>query len=212
MAVEREMLKECELVLGFDEVGRGALAGPVGVGVVAVTRRTLPIPQRLADSKLLSAAIREGLVQDLHAWVAGHAMGTASAAEIDALGIMRALRLAAERAFAALDLRGITTAAIVDGPFDWLSRPEISPESPGAIVTSQVVTKVKADQSCASVAAASVLAKVTRDLLMSNLSVTHPGYFWEANKGYGTMEHRAAIARLGPTDEHRQSWKLLPVD
>ena len=196
-------------VAGTDEVGRGALGGPVSAGVVVVDERTRRVPTGLRDSKLLTAAAREALVPRIERWAVASAVGHASAAEIDALGILAALRLAGERALHALELE--PAVIVLDGNYDWFCRPAAAPHSPRAAAPERVVLRVKADLTCASVAAASVLAKVARDALMREMALTHPEYGWEINKGYATPEHLAALREHGPCVQHRRSWRL-PVD
>ena len=140
-------------------------------------------------------------------WSCCWAIGHASAAEIDEIGILRALRLAGERAIAQLALR--PELIVLDGNYDWLTRPERSACSPTAVEPEQVQLKVKADLACASVAAASVIAKVARDRLMVELAGSYPSYGWHSNKGYAAPEHRAALVEVGPCEQHRRSWRLL---
>jgi ribonuclease HII len=210
------------VVAGCDEVGRGALAGPVSVGMVTLDRTVLTdteqgVPAGLRDSKLLRPSAREALVPRICHWASGYAVGHASAAEIDELGILRALRLAGERAIQALVVP--PDLILLDGSYDWLTRPAPVPASrvpasrmsaSGAHDTSpRVELRVKADVTCASVAAASVLAKVERDRQMVELAGTYPGYGWEGNKGYGSPGHRRALREIGPCVEHRRSWQLV---
>ena len=203
------------VVVGIDEVGRGALAGPVSVGVVAVTRCEL-WPEGLADSKELTAARRESIAVALADFGVARAIGHASAIEIDDRGINGALRLAGTRALAALADAGCEPDAILlDGRHDWLSPPaltllEIEGETIGdpAPASAPIRMVIKGDGLCASIAAASVLAKVERDALMRAAHVEHPEYGWDGNKGYGAQEHLDAIRELGPTAWHRVSWKL----
>lgn len=194
------------VVAGSDEVGRGPLAGPVTVGVVSVDASTGRPPPGLRDSKLLSPPAREALVPRIGAWAVACAVGHASAAEIDELGIMRALRLAGERALAALAVP--PDLVLLDGNYDWYRRPPPTARSPLAEGPSRVELRVKADLACASVAAASVVAKVARDRLMEELAAAYPAYGWHANKGYGTADHLVALRALGPCAEHRRSWRL----
>ena len=194
-------------VVGIDEVGRGALAGPVSVGVVVVDAGTGPVPAGLTDSKALTAPARERLQPLVMDWCLAWAVGHASAQEIDAMGIVAALRTAALRALAALPMP--CDAAILDGSHDWLSSGG-DLFSPG-IDTPAVTMRVKADLTCASVAAASVLAKVVRDQHMVALDAAYPGYGFAGHKGYGSTSHRAAIRALGPSVEHRRTWTLLPA-
>jgi ribonuclease HII len=190
-------------VAGVDEVGRGALAGPVAVGVVIVDRATAEPPEGLADSKMLSARRREELVPLIETWCVAGAVGWTEAREIDEVGIVAALGIAASRALARLSTPPPTV--ILDGNHDWLS-PAIAAFGPDV---ASVETIVGADGACASVSAASVLAKVARDRLMVDLDASLPGYGWSANKGYGSRTHREAIVRLGPTEHHRHSWRLV---
>ncbi|MPV38210.1 ribonuclease HII [Georgenia subflava] len=210
------------LVAGMDEVGRGALAGPVSVGVAVVGATTSRrMPKGLADSKLLSAQAREDLVAPVRRWCAGWAVAHASPAEIDEIGIIAALRLAGRRALAELAGAGLVPGIVIlDGVHDWLSEPAqtelFAPQLPDVLVpgtgeevaTPPVRTQVKADASCAVVAAASVLAKVTRDSLMVGLDPEHPQFGWAGNKGYSSAEHVAALAEHGACELHRRSWRL----
>lgn len=226
LRVEKTLIREdgAVLVAGCDEVGRGALAGPVTVGIVLVDGDVRRVPAGLSDSKLLTPARREQLVPLIGRWCRSSAVGHASPQEIDAFGLTRALRLAGLRALAGLrdasDL-GEPDVLLLDGSFDWLSaRPAPEPDpglwdiEPGpepewpAVVVPPVVTKVKADLTCASVAAASVLAKTTRDAMMRELASAHPVFGWDENKGYASDQHREALRRHGPCEHHRQTWRL----
>jgi ribonuclease HII len=133
----------------------------------------------------------------------------ASAHEIDEIGIMAALRLAGQRALAAVPLA--PDHVLLDGNHDYISEPEqpalFGQLSPLCTVP-PVTTMVKADVRCAGVAAASILAKTARDLLLVELHDQHPEYGWADNKGYGAPDHLEALARLGPTPHHRVSWRL----
>lgn len=212
VAVERSLLcGSVRTLAALDEVGRGALAGPVTVGAVLIGRDTGDAPAGVRDSKLLSAGARQRLVEPIRAWAAGCGLGHASAAEIDQVGIMAALRLAGLRALA--ELRCLPDIVMLDGTVDFLTGPAgglagQTVATGGVIPGGLVVTRAKADRDCASVAAASVLAKVARDALMTDLAGRFPAYEWERNKGYGTADHTAAIIRWGPCDEHRRSWRL----
>lgn len=203
-----------DLVVGFDEVGRGALAGPVMVGAAALRPRALnEIPARLADSKLLTQKRREAMFEGLGQWVDAWAVGSATNQEIDAWGISHALGIAALRALAKVEAAvGAQPhiSGILDGPNDYILRNVSTFDAPALPVVPTMVTQVKADQTCASVAAASVLAKVTRDRLMEEYGALpqYAAYGWEHNKGYGSAAHRAAIVASGPCDLHRVSWHL----
>lgn len=220
--LELALLADHELVGGLDEVGRGALAGPVSVGLAVVSRSTADsFPPGLADSKQLSPSRRRALVGPCRGWLADHAVAHASPTEIDALGIVGALRLAGRRALAEVASRGrAPDIVILDGASDWLSAPEPDPTAASderaqaastgrpdaAASTPPVRTEVKADARCAVVAAASVLAKVERDALMAALP--DPGYDWAANKGYAAPAHVQALRALGACEQHRLSWRL----
>ena len=210
LKLERDLLASDRVaVAGCDEVGRGSLGGPVSVGMVVVDAATRP-PTGLRDSKLLPPAARESLVPRICSWSRCWAIGHASAAEIDEFGILRALRLAGERALDSLEVR--PDLVLLDGNYDWFTRPERSRGSPTSVEPEQVTLKVKADLTCASVAAASVVAKVARDRLMVELSRSYPWYAWQSNKGYAAPEHRATLVDIGPCDQHRRSWRLLVSD
>lgn len=208
LEVERKWLADGHaLVAGADEVGRGALAGPVSAGIVVLDHAD-PAPEGLRDSKLLSAAQREALVPAIEAWATAWAVGHATAAEIDRWGIMPALRLAGERALASL--AALPEIVLLDGDHDWFHRPFRLDVSPLADAAPTVELRVKADLECASAAAASVLAKVARDRLMTELAVEHPAYGWEENRGYASDAHRNALLVHGPCEQHRRTWRLLP--
>lgn len=189
------------LVIGCDEVGRGAIAGPVAVGLCVVDATVGPVPIGLKDSKLLSEKRREAIAPLAAQWVLFSAVGTASAQEVDGVGIIAALGLAGKRALVMLHEQGAAIrdgAVLLDGSHDWLTSALASPL--------RVITRVKADRDCASVAAASVIAKVHRDRLMIQADAAQPGYGWSGNKGYGSAGHFAAIAQLGATEFHRHTW------
>lgn len=188
------------LIIGIDEVGRGAVAGPVAVGVHTVVAGTEVFPAGLRDSKLLSEKRRDALAPLVAAWGAG-AVGYASAEEIDARGITTMLGEAARRALLELHRSGVPVdqaVIILDGSHDWLT--------PCLRAPLDIRTRVGADRSCASVAAASVRAKVARDALMREAHEAHPEYAWASNKGYGSKAHYAGIADHGLTELHRHTW------
>lgn len=212
LRVERGLLRSgARAVACMDEVGRGSLSGPVAVGVVVVNERTAPAPKGVRDSKLLTAKQRSELVPLIRTW-APHGVGMATPQEIDEHGIMAAMGLAAWRGLSATGVSA--DHVLLDGNVDYVSRPaqgelfEVDAECRGDV---RVTTRVKADMTCAGVAAASVLAKTARDALMVELAREHPEYGWESNKGYAAEKHREALQRLGPTPHHRLSWALVPV-
>lgn len=207
--VETKLFRDgCRWIGSLDEVGTGSAVGPCHCAIVVIGPDAGDFPVRLRDSKLLSASVRQSLVPEIERWVHEYAIGFASAAEIDRLGLTTALGIAGRRALAQLSVA--PSVILLDGQRDWLSAGgrEIADSALASLRVPPVVTKVKADRYCASVAAASVLAKVRRDAHLTELAQRYPGYGWERNKGYVTAAHREAIGRLGLTPEHRRSWKL----
>jgi len=195
-AFERAVLKRLPgaIVAGVDEAGRGPLAGPVIAAAVILDQHKISkaLCEGLDDSKKLSASRREELYAALHgcgAAVIG--VGQADVREIDSLNILNATYLAMTRAVDAL--ARTVTVALVDG-------------NRAPRLACAVETIVKGDGKSFSIAAASIIAKVTRDRLMTDLAAAHPGYGWDTNMGYGTQVHCDAIARLGVTDHHRRSF------
>lgn len=183
-----------QYVAGMDETGRGALAGPVAVGVVILPTDTalLRTLEGVRDSKQMTPLERARLAPRIRSISLAWAVGLASADEIDRLGIVRAVQMAGMRAVTAL---GRTPDFLL---CDFrLLLPEL--ETPQMAL-------VKGDQKSLSIAAASVLAKTARDALMCELDAQYPGYGLARHKGYGTAAHRMAISRLGPTDIHRRSF------
>ena len=175
-------------VAGVDEVGRGPLAGPVTAAAVILNPADIPIG--LNDSKKLSAARREVLFDQIMSR-ATVCVAHASVAEIDELNILRASHLAMERAVAGLAI--VPEYLLIDG--------NLIPRG----LTGRAI--VKGDAKSLSIAAASIVAKVTRDRLMCDLDVQFPGYGWAQNMGYPTKQHLAALLNLGITPWHRQSFK-----
>ncbi|WP_395694193.1 ribonuclease HII [Nocardioides sp.] len=218
LRVERRLLRDgLASLAGLDEVGRGALCGPVTVGAVLVTEQTRTAPQGVRDSKLLTAEARQRLVPRIQRWATAYAVGHAGPEEIDRYGIIAALRLAGHRALAGLGVAPGTV--LLDGNHDYLSPPAQAAMFDAPTVLERVppvVTMIKADLRCAAVAAASILAKTARDDIMVRLAADHPEYGWADNKGYAAPEHLDALAALGPTPHHRVSWNLPgrppPVD
>ncbi|MCA4132050.1 ribonuclease HII [Arthrobacter sp. M4] len=202
------------LLAGVDEVGRGALAGPVSVGIAVIDLNHLRLLADVRDSKLLKPDDRERLEPLVREWAVASAVGHASAGEIDRIGIMAALRLAGNRAWHEIVSGGVVPdIVLLDGNHNWLSpeaQPSLfddAPSGPGCLAP--VHTLIKADMSCLSVAAASVLAKVARDRRMVELHAEYPTYGWNENKGYATPAHREALRAAGATPQHRTSWNIL---
>lgn len=210
LRVERALQRDgYRLLAGMDEVGRGALAGPVSVGVVVIDETCRSAPQGVRDSKLLQPHARELMVPRIRRWAFAHAVGHASPAEIDEIGIIAALRLAGRRALASLDV--VPDLVILDGNHDWLTAPDevgLLAFAADDVHTPPVTTMIKADMKCSSVASASVLAKVERDGMMVDLAPDHAAYRWDLNKGYAAPEHMDALREHGPTELHRRSWRL----
>lgn len=194
-------------LIAIDEVGRGAIAGPVAVGVTLTSAATFaePWPAKLCDSKLMSEKQREESFGGIAAWVDQWAVGMSSAQEIDKIGITKALALAAERAIEQLTFNPEGARILLDGSHNWLGN-----RSYGV----PVAVRPKADRDCVSVAAASVLAKVTRDHLMVQLAEEHPGFGFEGHKGYASATHIEAVRRLRPSVQHRVTWldRILAIE
>ncbi|CAB4557681.1 MAG: ribonuclease HII [Actinobacteria bacterium] len=195
-------------VIGIDEVGRGAIAGPVAVGVSLIDKTNPALeawPEKLQDSKLMTPKSRSEIASPLIEWVSSYAVGFSSNKEIDQLGISEALRLAAGSALDELFKDAKTRKRIaedgavilLDGSQNWLGKVSYGLD---------VQVQVKADTNCVSVAAAAVLAKVTRDSLMQELDTQNPGYGLAGHKGYASAAHIAALRARGPTDIHRVTW------
>jgi ribonuclease HII len=182
------------IVVGIDEVGRGAWAGPlmVGAAVVPLDRRV----NGIRDSKMLTERERERIFDKVADWCTAWAVGGASHAECDELGMAEAQRLAARRAIEGLGLP--VDAAVIDGNWDFLK---------GVVPHTHMM--VKADAYCLSVAAASILAKVTRDRIMRADAEQFPHYAFESNKGYPCPRHKAGLHAHGPSAIHRRSWVFM---
>lgn len=212
------------LIGAADEVGRGALAGPVSVGYVVIDPHTATDLPGVRDSKLLSADLRHALVPQIKEWALGWGVGHARAADIDALGLVPALRLAGLRAVTDAEARAggaKADAVLLDGNLDWLSATKqptlldsLMPgfgerdDIDGLLIPVQ--TLIKGDLLALSIAAASILAKVERDELLDGYDSKYPAYGWIQNKGYGTAGHRQAIIEHGATEYHRKTWQLTP--
>lgn len=191
LELERELLKKHSVVIGIDEVGRGSLAGPIAVGAFVLSRNQLENqPIDLQDSKLIRENKREQVAEAARAW-GRSAVGFVDADAIDQHGIVAALRSAGLIALS--DLEAEDSIILLDGNQNWLEK-------------KNVLIRTKADRDCASVAAASVIAKVSRDALMSNLSPRYPQYDFHSNKGYSSPSHIRAIREYGACEIHRKSW------
>jgi len=186
-----------QAVAGVDEVGRGALAGPVVAAAVVLppdVARLVPLLGRVDDSKRLTPAAREALCEPILACSLAVGVGRVEAADIDRIGIAPATRLAMHQALAGL-------AVLPDYILlDYLTLPEVTCPQRGV---------PHGDALCLAIAAASVIAKVTRDRWMAEQDALYPGYGFAQHKGYGTALHRDAIARLGPCALHRMSFAPL---
>lgn len=181
-----------EIVVGMDEVGKGAWAGPLTVGAAV-----LPTGQRVngvRDSKVLTERTREELYERIAPWCVAWSVGHASNQECDELGMSAAQRLAARRALEALGC--VPDQVLMDGRWDFVGG-------------SNTQTIIKGDQTCLSIAAASVLAKVTRDRMMREHASAFPAFAFDRNKGYPSPVHRQALSEHGPTSLHRCSWSFM---
>jgi ribonuclease HII len=208
---EHAVWRDQHLLVGVDEAGRGPLAGPVVAAAVVFPPGSGPV-RGLRDSKMLPALVRERLAQKIRTRVLGYAVGAASAREIDRLNIRVATALAMRRAIARLLSRAPVALfpLVADCPpppnsqlgicrilIDGLPLPEIGYPHEALI---------DGDARCVSIAAAAILAKVTRDCLMHRLAPRYPAYHWDTNVGYGTPEHHDGLRELGPCRHHRQSF------
>lgn len=195
--IERRLREQYgPLLVGVDEVGRGPLAGPVVACAVV-----MPPGQRaiagVNDSKQLDASTRERLALRIREQALVVSVGAASVREVDRINIYHATVLAMQRALARVG-RGLGEApshVLVDG-------------KPLRTLRTAHTAVVKGDAKCYAIACASIVAKVTRDRLMHALAARYPGYAWERNVGYGTAQHREALAQLGLTPHHRRSFCL----
>jgi ribonuclease HII len=195
---ERALLERgFSLIAGIDEAGRGAWAGPVYAAAVILPLERPDLREALdgvADSKQLSPARREALLPIVYDVAVSVGVASAAADEIDRLGIVAATRLAMARA---IEVLSPSPQALL---LDHIRLPEVAlPQQ----------SLPKADLHCLSVAAASIVAKVSRDHWMVALHKQYPGYWFSHHKGYGTAAHREALARLGPSPVHRMSWAPL---
>ena len=190
---ERELWAAgAEVVVGVDEVGRGSWAGPLVVGAAVIPKDRRIVGVR--DSKALTEAERERLFDKVAGWCEAWAVGAATQPECDELGMSAAQKLAARRAIEGL---GVTPdRVLLDGSWDFVG---------GGIVT----RVVKGDARCVSIAAASILAKVSRDREMRAAAEHYPGYDFEFNKGYPCPRHKAALQAYGPSAIHRRSWVFM---
>ena len=193
-ARDRELLRDHDAIIGVDEVGRGALAGPV---VVCAARfEAIPVDLRVQDSKLLSAKQRQECLERLVDQDARWAVCEISPKEIDRINILEATRLAMRAAALALSR-----------PESFVVTDHVDPGDLGC----PVISPTKADRDYFCVAAASIIAKVHRDRIMIELGRSDPRWGWETNMGYGTAQHRAALDRWPPTAHHRRTFCWTPV-
>lgn len=196
-------------IIGVDEVGRGCLAYDVGIGAVAMNQGVGQWPKGLRDSKLVPEKSRQSLRDETDAWLPLNSVGFASANEIEKYGINPAQAIAGERAITKVikaieandkgfQVNKSNTIIILDGSSNWLKK---------KIDYLDIIVKVKADQDCVVVSAASILAKVARDNALIELDKKYPLYGFAKHKGYGSPLHYEAIAKHGIIpDIHRASW------
>ena len=194
-AIEQEMWAlGHETVVGIDEVGRGAWAGPLMVGAAVLPRESRVNGVR--DSKLLTEPEREFLFDRIGDWCVSWAVGAASQEECDTLGMSAAQKLATRRAIEQLSV--VPDVAVTDGKWDFVS-PSVA----------AVELAVKADLRCLSVATASILAKVVRDREMRRMAESYPHWSFDTNKGYPCPVHKSALKGYGPSAIHRRSWVFM---
>lgn len=181
-----------DCVVGIDEVGRGAWAGPLTVGAVVIPKDRRMY--KIRDSKQLTEPERDSLAARIKEWAVAWSIGHVSARECDDIGMSDAQRLATRRSLDGLGTR--PDHVLVDGPWDFVGTHDTTPI-------------VKGDTISLSIAAASIIAKVARDTLMRELAEELPWYGFASNKGYPCAKHRAALQLLGPSTKHRQSWAYM---
>lgn len=181
-----------DIIVGVDEVGRGSWAGPLMVGAAVIPRDKKIVGVR--DSKMLTEPEREALFPKLANWCDAWAVGSVSETECDELGMSAAQKLAARRAIEGLGV--VPDRVLIDGSWDFVG-------------TGNTRRIVKGDATCLSIAAASVLAKVTRDRYMREEAPHFPAFDFDLNKGYPCPKHRAALQGYGPTSIHRRSWVFM---
>jgi len=193
LAVERGLWESGKpVVVGLDEVGRGSWAGPISVGAAVVPRHRRIY--KIRDSKMLTEAEREALFDRIAGWCVAWAVGHADQSECDELGMAEAQRLATRRA---LDTLGVSPDALIyDGNWNFTQ-------------ASSAQGIVGGDATSLSIAAASILAKVTRDRLMRREAEHYPLWGFASNKGYPEPGHKAALAYFGPSAIHRRSWVFM---
>jgi ribonuclease HII len=181
-----------QVIVGIDEVGRGSWAGPLAIGAAVIPRDRRITGVR--DSKLLNEREREQLFDRVVNWCEHWSIGMVSHAECDEIGMSAGQKLAAQRALAGLGV--VPDMVLIDGNWDFVG-------------TGNVQRLIKGDAACLSIAAASVLAKVTRDREMRRLDEEHPYWFFADNKGYPCPKHKAALRMVGPSAIHRRSWAFM---
>ena len=193
LRVERDLWEAGHaVVVGIDEVGRGSWAGPLVVGAAVVPKdRRL---NKVRDSKMLTEPEREAMFDRIAEWCEAWAVGEASPDECDALGMSAAQKLATRRAIDTLGV--VADQVLLDGNWDFVG-------------AGNTTTVVKGDARCLSIAAASILAKVSRDRHMRAEAESFPGYEFHANKGYPCPRHKIALAGMGPTTIHRRTWAFM---
>jgi ribonuclease HII len=193
LTVERQLWEAGhDVVVGVDEVGRGSWAGPLSIGAAVLPRDRRVYKVR--DSKMLTEREREALFDRITSWCVAWSVGSASQEECDELGMSEAQRLAARRAIEGL---GVTPDhVLIDGNWDFV----------GGGITRRIV---RGDATCLSIAAASIVAKVTRDRMMRAEAENYPGYDFDSNKGYPCPRHKMALAGMGPSAIHRRSWVFM---
>jgi ribonuclease HII len=193
LAMEREFWAAGDdVVVGVDEVGRGSWAGPLTIGAAVLPRDRRVLKVR--DSKMLTEAEREALFDRIASWCLAWSVGHVSAQECDDLGMSAAQRLAAQRAIAGLGV--VPDRVLIDGNWDFV----------GGGRTRRII---RGDATCLSIAAASILAKVSRDRIMRGEAEHFPGYDFDLNKGYPCPRHKLALKAYGPTSIHRRTWVFM---
>lgn len=185
-------------IVGIDEVGRGCWAGPLVASAVVLDTPIIG----LKDSKKLSKKQREVLAEQIHTTAKAVGIGWVTAAELDSIGLTKAVQLAMLRAMKQIDCQ--YERIIIDGNINFFANVQ-------GLQTDDIQTIIRADDTVPAVSAASIVAKVARDTYMADVDTRYPGYGFASNVGYGTLSHRQGLEKYGVTEVHRRSFRPISV-
>jgi ribonuclease HII len=186
------------VIVGIDEVGRGCWAGPLVAGAVVLDVPVLG----LKDSKKLSKKQRESLAEQIHATAKAVGIGWVTPAELDTIGLTKAVRLAMLRAMKQVDCQ--YDQIVIDGNINFFANVQ-------GLKTDDVQAIIRADDTVPAASAASIIAKVARDAYMADIDTKYPGYGFASNVGYGTLSHRSGLDKYGVTEVHRRSFRPISI-